>query len=383
MNNRILLVSNISWTIYQFRYGLIKYLIDNGYEVSVIATEDSAQNTFAESSTTDKLKDLGVNYYHVYFDRKGINPLRDIRTLLKLIKLYYSIKPSFIFHYTIKPNIYGTIAAKICSIRSIAITTGLGHIFINPKNFKSKIAIMLYKISLKFADQVWFLNNDDCSTFLAFNLVDKNKVKVLPGEGVDTKHYDYIETEENNGFQFILIGRLLWDKGIGEYIEAARIIKKKYRNVKFKILGFIDEDNPSAVSRDQLLKWENEKVIEYLGVRDDVRPFISQSDCIVHPSFYREGVPRILLEAASMGKPIITTDNVGCRDVVEDGLNGFLCKVKDHIDLANKMEKMIIMNRNERQKFGIKGREKVINEFDERIVISHYMEVITEVCIKD
>jgi glycosyltransferase involved in cell wall biosynthesis len=305
--------------------------------------------------------------------------LEDFKTLIEFYKLYKKIKPDIILNFTIKPNIYSTLAGSFFNIKCVNNISGLGTLFIN-QNLATKIAKFLYKFSQKKAYKVFFQNKDDLNLFVKENLIDRNKCDLLPGSGVDIEKFKPLKIKKkDNIFRFLLIARMLWDKGIGEYIEAARIIKQKYRDVEFLLLGAVGVDNPSAISLKQIKKWENEGIIKYLGVSDNVKLEIAKADCIVLPSFYREGVPRVLLEAAAMEKPIITTNNVGCKEVVDDGLNGFLCEVKNAKDLADKMEKMLNLSEKERIKMGKKGREKIIREFDEKIVIEKYLKVIKEV----
>ena len=241
----------------------------------------------------------------------------------------------------------------------------------------TKIAKWLYKYSQSKASKIFFQNSDDFEMFICEKLVDKQKCDILPGSGVDTEKFKPLNLEKkDNIFRFLLVARMLWDKGIGEYVEAAKIVKQKYSDVEFQLLGFLDVANKTAISKKQMQKWVDSGIVNYLGVSDNVKEQIAQSDCIVLPSFYREGTPRVLLESASMAKPIITTDSVGCRNVVDDGINGFLCKVKNSQDLANKMEMMINLSEDERRVMGKAGREKMIKEFDEKIVIEKYLNAI-------
>ena len=366
---RIVLVANTSWSIYNFRYGLIKELLNKKYKVIIIAPYDKF---------SDKLKKLGCKVYDIEINSKGTNPLEDMNTMINFYKLYKKINPDLIFHYTIKPNIYGTIAAKFCNIPSIAITTGLGYAFIND-NLITKIVSFLYKFSFKFTKEVWFLNEDDKNIFLQRNLVDVKKTFVLPSEGIDTQKFKPIQIDKkDNIFRFLLIARMLWDKGVGEYVEAAKIIKQKYKNVEFLLLGAIGVDNPTVISKKTMEEWEKEGIVKYLGTTDDVKNEIAKVDCIVLPS-YREGTSRVLLESASMAKPIITTNVPGCKEVVDDGVNGYLCEVKNSKDLANKMEMMLNLSDDERIEMGRKGRQKIVNEFDEKIVINKYLETIEKI----
>ena len=199
----------------------------------------------------------------------------------------------------------------------------------------------------------------------------------LPGSGVDLSAFRYAPMQPlgNRPFRFLLVARLLWDKGVGEYVEAARIVRRKYPTAKFQLLGFLDVKNPTAVSSADMDDWVREGVVEYLGVADDVKPYLTDADCVVLPS-YREGVPRSLLEAAAMGRLIVTTDAVGCRDAVDDGVTGLLCRVADANDLADKLLRMIEMSPEGRVLMGQAGRRKMELEFDEKIVIDRYLRVI-------
>ena len=366
--NKIIFTGNTAWSMYNFRLNLFRKLKKYGYEVIIIAPYDK----YAE-----KLK-KEFEYYDVFIDSKGVNPVNDLKTLWQYYKLYKNIKPDLIFHYTIKPNIYGTIAAKLNGISSIAITTGLGYAFIN-ENLITKIVRFMYKFSFLFAKEVWFLNRDDKNIFLHQNIIDNKKAVVLPSEGVDTQKFQPINCKKtDNIFRFLLIARMLWDKGVGEYVEAATMLKRKCKDVEFLLLGSTGVDNPKTISKDTIQKWENQGIVKYLGVSDNVKEEIAKVDCVVLPS-YREGTSRVLLESASMEKPLITTSVPGCKEVVDDGINGYLCKVKDANDLANKMEKMLNLSEEERIAMGKAGREKTLNEFDEKIVIDKYLKSIKEI----
>ncbi|MEK9825236.1 MAG: glycosyltransferase, partial [Methylotenera sp.] len=209
------------------------------------------------------------------------------------------------------------------------------------------------------------------------NIVNKNKVSRIPGSGINLEVFSFNKpvAASANTFTFLLLARLLWDKGVGEYVEAAKSIKQKFPNVKFQLLGFLDVKNPTAISQSQLNQWVENGLVEYLGVTDDVKPYLILADCIVLPS-YREGVPRTLLEAAAIGRPIVASDVPGCKDVVTHGKNGFLCNVKDSTDLTEKMQDMILLPYQHRLEFAMQGRLKIEAEFDENIVIKKYLDVI-------
>ena len=369
---KIIIVSNTSWNLFNFRLELARSIKKNGYEVILVAPYDEYSDRLSEE----------FEYHDIYMNNKGTNPREDIKTTIEFYKLYKKIKPDVVLHYTIKPNIYGTIACNMLGIKTINNIAGLGTLFIK-QSFVTKIAKYLYKYSQSKADKIFFQNRDDFDMFTGENLVDKNKCDILPGSGVDTKKFLPVEyKKEDEFFRFLLVARMLWDKGIGEYIEASKIIKSKYQNVEFLMLGFLDVKNNSAISKEQMQEWVDAGYVNYLGVSDNVKEEIAKVDCVVLPSFYREGTPRILLESASMAKPIITTDNVGCRDVVDDGVNGYLCKVRNAEDLADKMEMMLGLSESERVEMGRLGREKMIREFDESIVIGKYLDSLNQILKK-
>lgn len=366
---KILFVANTAWSIYNFRFGLISSLISKGYRICILAPQDDASM---------RLEKMGCEVYDLPMSAKGINPIEDLVLIVRMLKLYKTVNPDFIFHYTIKPNIYGSIAARILSLPSIAVTTGLGYTFIKD-NWVSKIAKLLYKLSFVSPKEVWFLNEDDRKVFIEHNLVNAKHAILLHSEGVDTNFFHPKNKSLDDGkIRFLLIARMLWDKGVGEFSAAAELIKSKYPNAVFQLLGATGVENPSVISLEQIQSWEKVGHIEYLGTTADVRPIIADADCIVLPSFYREGVPRTLLEAASMGKPIITTDNVGCRDVVIDTETGFLCPVKDVDKLADCIEKVIQISADERLAMGRKGREFVIDCFDEKKIIEQYINTLSK-----
>ena len=359
---KIAIVVNNSWYAYNMRFNLALVFKSAGYEVIFISPYDRY---------SDKIKQE-FEYIDISLNTKGINPIEDLKTIYRYYKIYKDIKPDIILHYTIKPNIYGTLASSILNIPTINNIAGLGTLFIK-QNIITKIAKWLYKVSQKKAIKVFFQNQDDFKMFVDERLVQKEKCDVLPGSGVDITKFIPVEKEDDGIFRFLLVSRMLWAKGIQEFVEAAKIIKVKYGNIEFHLLGHLDMASPTAISKKQMDTWVTDGYIKYLGSSDDVRVEIAQADCVVLPSFYREGTPRILLESASMEKPIITTDNIGCRDVVDDRINGYLCEVKNSKDLADKMEMMLNLSDIERNDMGKAGRVKMINEFDEKIVIDKYL----------
>ncbi len=364
---KIAFIGNSSLTMHNFRINLLKDMIKSGHKVVVIAPKDSDTTAF---------KSQKIKFIPIDVDCKGINPLKDIKLAIQLFKIYKKEKFDFIFHYTIKPVIYGSIAAGLAKIRHISVITGLGYTFLN-EGFINKLVIRLYRFSLKNSLEVWFLNSDDQELFIEKRIVKQNKAKIINGEGVNLSIF-HPQHKSHKKFSFLFIGRVLWDKGIGEYVKAAKILKKEFPDVDFNILGSLGASNPAAIPVEKMDEWENEGIITYLGETSKVVPYIANASCIILPS-YREGISRVLLEAAAMEKPIITTNVTGCKDIVEHVRSGFLCKVRDVEDLAMHMKKMINLSDEERNKMGEEGRKIVMEKFDEKIIMKVYHNKLYEI----
>jgi glycosyltransferase involved in cell wall biosynthesis len=366
---KIAVVLNTSWNIYNFRKGLINSLMDKGNQVITIAPKDKY---------TYKLMALGCRHIPVKMDSRGANPIKDFLLVLELYRIYKKIRPDVILHYTIKPNIYGTIAASILRIPVINNVCGLGTIFLKD-NLVSRVAITMYRIAFRFPKKIFFQNEDDRKLFIGKRIVSKKACDLLPGSGINVNDFlPQIKKSENKRFTFLLISRLIYDKGILEYIEAIDTLKKDGIDAAFRLLGPIDEKHKRGIPSSIIQEWIEKNQVEYLGTTEDVKSFIEDADCIVLPS-YREGTPKTLLEAASMGKPIVATDVPGCNNVVIDGKNGYLCKLKDAKDLALKMKKMHTLNPNSRTEMGAFSREYIMQHFDERIVIDKYVSAIKSI----
>lgn len=362
---RIAIVLNTSWNIYNFRMNFVRSLLEKGYEVHTIAPYDDY---------THLLQEAGCIHHKVRMDSRGANPIKDSALIVELFMIYRRIKPDFILHYTIKPNVYGTLAASLLKIPVINNVCGLGTVFLKD-NLVSLVAMALYKISFRFADKVFFQNPDDLNLFLNRNLVPRAAVDLLPGSGIDLKKFQPMPYRRNEKFTFLLISRLITDKGVLEYIDAVKKLRSQGLNARFQVLGSMDPKHKRGIKTEIIEDWIKAGLIEYLGTTDDVRQHIKNADCIVLPS-YREGTPHTLLEAASSSKPIIATDVPGCNHVVEDNVNGLLCKLKDADDLAAKMNTMAGMTDNALQQFGRNGRAKMEAEYDEVVVINKYLQTI-------
>jgi glycosyltransferase involved in cell wall biosynthesis len=300
--------------------------------------------------------------------------LQDIRLQKELVHHYSQIRPGLIFHYTIKANLFGSRAAAKAKCPSISVFTGLGYAFSN--RWFQALAQANLRRALRHNLETWFLNKDDEQLFIDKKLVKKEKAFILPGEGVDIeKFYPAPYNDHKKEITFLLIARIIRHKGVHEFIQAAKILRQKGLSIRCQLLGFFDQGSPVAISKTQVEQWQQQELIHYLGDTDDVAPFIEKADCIVLPS-YREGIPLSLLEGASMCKGLIATDTPGCRDIVQDGVNGYLCKNKDGVDLADKMERYYHLPPDQRRKMGEAGRELVLRHFTRDIVAGIYLDKI-------
>jgi len=366
---KVVISLNTSWNIFNFRSGIVKQLINEGHEVHTIAPYDDS---------VVKLEELGCTCHDIKLENSGMNVINDYKYYNELLKSLEIITPDVVLSYTIKPNIYGSIACNRLNIPIINNVSGLGTAFLWNKALK-KLIQGLYKYAFKSSDHIFFQNKYDRQLFLDEVKISCERTSVLPGSGVDTKKF--IPTEIGNKrdkFVFLMISRLLIDKGIGEFCEAAKKIKEEGNEAVFQILGKPEESHKRGFSKDRIDELSSLGIIEYLGTTTDVRPIINQADCIVLPS-YREGTSKTLLEAASMGKPIIASDVPGCNNVVEHGYNGLLCEVRSCESLAIACKEMIYMDAKDFSKFGKNSREKVLKEFDEQFVIDRYFEKVEHI----
>lgn len=355
MKKKILLIGNVGFTITNFRSELIEDFLKNDFEVVVVCKKDIYCAAF---------KDLNITYYDIPLKRHGINPFFELKTFNSLRRIIKKERPDIVVNYTIKPNIYGSIAAWMNRVPVICSNiTGLGFVFTGRK-FGRKIFRQLikpfYYFALKTNKLVFFENKDDGLLFEKLKLVSREKMVFINGAGVNTDRF-FPQTIEKEEASFILVSRLLWDKGIREYVEASRILKQKYKHAKFYLLGPFD-DNPSAIPKHIIETWEKEGVINYLGSTTDVRPFLAKSMVSVLPS-YREGTPRALLESMAMGLAVVTTDVPGCRDTVDPGVNGYLVEAENSLSLSLAMEKFIL-NPELANQMGLHGVELIKQKYD-------------------
>jgi glycosyltransferase involved in cell wall biosynthesis len=365
----VAIVSNSAWSVYNFRLDVLRHLMSQGFRVLVLAPDDEYSAYLVQN---------GCQFIPLRFNNRTENPFGDYFFYRRLKKVYREQKPDFVFHYVAKPNIYGSLAAAANNIPSVAVITGLGYPFAK-RNLLYWIVKNLYKKALRKTSEVWFLNNEDAKIFITEKIVNIEKVKVLPGEGVNTEYFSPYAIErkkKNAAFTFIMSTRLLKSKGIGVYADAARILKKKNYDVRFELIGFFESNHPDSLTPDDLDRWEKEGLIQYSGFAEDVRPFLQTADCFVFPSFYNEGIPRCLMEAASMELPVITSLSKGCKEVVLNNSTGFLCNLQDPFDLADKMERMINMPAEDRLRMGKNGRALVIRKFNMEKVLEEYIDTL-------
>ena len=358
--------SNTAWGMYNYRRHVLSHFVGLGHRVTVLAPHD--EDYFG------RLRALGCGVHDLPISSKGTNPLTDLTLTGRYYRLLRRLGADASITYTIKPNIYGSLAARLAGIPYLPVTTGLGYVFLH-RGVVPFVAKTLYRLAFARAPRVWFLNGDDAETFRRSGLVAADRVEQLPGEGVDLNRFALTDLPQTPGTTFLLIGRMLTDKGIREYVEAAAQVRRRHPDTRFQLLGAVWKDNPATIDASQLAAWQREGTVEYLGATDDVRPFIAAADCVVLPS-YREGLPCTLMEAAAMGRPLIATDVPGCREVVRDGENGFRCRARDVASLAEAMERLIGLPTEARRTMGAAGRQLMAEQFDVDRIIRRYDEAI-------
>lgn len=367
---RIAVVSNTAWYLYNFRLNLMRALQRAGHTVIAIAPHDEYSN---------RIHEAGIVVHCVSISGSGINPLKELGAVFSLRRILRQQRVDLVLSYTPKGNLYSALSCLSADIKFVPNVSGLGRVFIH-QSLVTRVAKILYRLTFRRAHHVFFQNNDDKALFIQSGLVEESRCERLPGSGVDLQRFNPFSPPERaiNEPVFLLVARMLWDKGVGEYVEAAKILKQIYPGAVFRLLGFVDVANPSAITRDQINSWVSDGLVEYLGSTDDVRPFLIDADCVVLPS-YREGVPRTLLEAAAMARPLITTDAPGCRDTVVDGVTGFLCQPRNAEDLADKMRCFIELSLPQRGELGRRAHQFVVDNFDERLVLARYLAIISDI----
>lgn len=365
---RIVVSANLAWNLVNFREALIRALIDQGFDVVAAAPPDSAME--------QRLVAMGCTFAAIPVDAKGLSPLRDLATLAAYARLFRLVRPVAYLGWTIKPNVYGALAAARLGIPAFPNVSGLGTAFIR-RNLLTRLVKQLYRTGFRRAPAVFFQNADDRDLFLAEGLVRPGQARLLPGSGVDTVHWTPPSGPRPPRGHFLMIARVVADKGVREYAEAARLVKARWPQARFRLLGPLDVANRTAIAEAEVRGWEAEGLIEHLPATDDVRPALAEADFIVLPS-YREGLSRVLLEAGAMARPAVTTDVPGCRDVVRDGFNGYLCAPRDAASLAAALNRACVTGDSEWAAMGARARAHVEAGFSPAAVTMLYRRALED-----
>ena len=365
------IVANAIWNTANFRLGLVKALSDAGHEVVCIAPDE---DFWPGGGAIAAIESAGAKYVDVPMDRGGTNPFADLILMWRLRRIYKQVQPDLLLHYTLKPVVYGSIVARTLRIPSVAVVTGQGSALVDTQSRLARLTRALLRFSLRRATCVFFLNPADHAEFVDRKIVSPGTARVLPGEGINTDHFAPTPYRSEPP-TFLMVGRLLRDKGVYEYVEAARQVRERHPEAGFLLGGALDPANPSGVSAAELAAWQEEGDIEYLGVVDDPRPWHALASAVVLPS-YREGMSRVLLEAISCGRPVLASDVPGCRELVEDGVNGYLFPPRNAGTLVDALERFLQLAPEERAAFGDQGRKRALAEFDAAIVNQVYLDAL-------
>lgn len=358
---KILILANNDLGLYNFRKELIEKLLDLDNEVYI---------SLPNGKRIEDLKNLGCKYIETPIDRRGTSILKDIKLMINYKKIIKDLKPNIVLTYTIKPNIYGGIIARFTKTRYIANITGLGTALEN-KGLLQKITIILYKIALKRVD-CCFVQNEENLQFMKKNIEYNLKYRLIPGSGVNLEKFQELEyPKENDKMIFLFISRIMKEKGIEQYIDVAKYITKKYNNTEFHVLGFCEQQY-----EEKLKELEQQDIIKYHGRQDNIISYLSKSCCTIHPSYYPEGMSNVLLETCSSGRPVITTNRSGCKEIVDNDKTGYIVEQKNSEELIKSVEKFINLPYEEKKKMGKNARIKMKKEFDRNIVVDAYIDEI-------
>lgn len=354
---KVLFLVNHDVVIYNFRLELVERLLADGHEVLVCSPY---------GERIDDLTALGCSYIPIEFSRHGMNPVSELKLLSAYKKIIKACRPDIIFAYTIKPNIYGAMAAHAYRVPFAANITGLGTAVENG-GVSQKITVMLYKIAFRHIKRVFFQNTENADFFRAHHIAVEKAV-LLPGSGVNLSRFPALQYPKGEKTEFAFISRIMKEKGIDQYLEMAEAIKLKYPDTEFHICGFCEQDYEARIR-----KMERQGIVVYHGMVRNIREILEKVHCTVHPTYYPEGMSNVLLESSACARPIITTDRSGCREIIEDGKNGYIVEQKNSGDLTDKVEQFLKLPWEEKRAMGIYGRKKVEKEFDRQIVVDAYL----------
>ncbi|PWN14505.1 glycosyltransferase family 1 protein [Bacillus thuringiensis] len=360
---KVLILANNDVGLYKFRKELIQELVKE-YKVYI---------SLPDGEFIHQLKEIGCEFIDTPISRRGTNPITDLKLFINYKKIIKDVKPDVVLTYTIKPNVYGGLACKLSGVPYITNITGLGTA-VEKEGFLQKITLSLYKLALTDAKCIFFQNKENKDFFFRKKIID-GRGRLIPGSGVNLNYYSMLEYPSDTVVNFLFIARVMKEKGIDQYLDAAKYIKEKYPNTIFHILGFCED-----AYEKKIIEMQDGGIIQYHGMQSDIRAFHKISHCTIHPTYYPEGMSNVLLESAACGRPVITTNRSGCREIVEAGFNGYIVKQQDSQDLIEKMEGFLELDYISKKKMGINGRVKVEREFNREIVINAYLEEIKK-CI--
>lgn len=363
-NKRIMLSGNSEMVIFKFRLELIEKLLQEEYKVYTAFPKTA----FGDGETISK--QYGCHYIELNISSHGTNPFADLRLLQQYKKILNEVKPCALLTYTIKPNIYGAMAAASYNIPCIINVSGLGTAVEQP-GVLQWVTTTLYRMATKKVQRVFFQNTENEKFFADRHIAD-GKRGMLPGSGVNLNRFHVLEYPHGDTVDFLFMARILKEKGIDQYLDAAKSIHAKFPNTVFHVLGVCDNDEYGA----KLKQLQEEGIIIYHGQQKDILPFQEINCCTIHPTYYPEGMSNVLLESAACGRPIITTNRSGCKEIIEQGVNGFVCRQKDSNDLICQIEAFLLLTWEQRRDMGLAGRIKVENEFDREIVVEQYIHEI-------
>lgn len=364
---RILVLSNSFAGLHSFRKEVFQRFRELGWEVFI------SSPTKGMEEKAEWFRNIGCHIIDTRFDRQGMNPIADFKLILYYRRLIKQVKADVVLSYTIKPNLYGGLAAAMCGVPQMANVTGLGAAVEYP-GMLQKFTILLYKVCMRKTHLVFFQNDANRQFCLQHGMV-KGRTRLIPGSGVNLEYHTLKPyPQEDEPVRFLFISRIRVEKGIEEYLAAAEAIRKEYPNTEFHILGGCEGDY-----EERLRQLTKQGIVVYLGQQNDVRPFIEQSGCIIHPSFYPEGMSNVLLEACAAGRPVITTDRPGCGEIVDNGKIGFIVRQQDKQDVIEKVRKFLSLSYEERKTMGLAARHKVEREFDRKIVVDAYVEELQDI----
>jgi len=355
---RVLMLVNHDVVIYNFRKELVERLLEEGYEVII-------SSPYGER--IDNLVQMGCKYIEATISRHGTNIFEELKLIAYYRKIIKEVKPDVVLSYTIKPNIYGGLACRVLNVPYIANITGLGTAVENA-GIMQKISVALYKVAFKKINCVFFQNTENMQFFIKNNIAI-GKHRLVPGSGVNLDQFQPLAYPTNETIEFVFISRIMKEKGIDQYLEAAEFISNKYPNTKFHICGFCEQ-----AYEDKIRVFQDQGIVKYHGMIRDVRQIIEKTHCTIHPSYYPEGISNVLLESSACARPIITTNRSGCREVVDNEVSGYIVEQKSLADLIQKIEKFLLLDFKSKENMGIAGREKVEKEFDRNIIVDAYIE---------